>query len=111
MAWEVFAPSPQMRGAPKQDRWSGQSGQSIRTKHVLDTERFYRHLYEHKETFDPPLSWREVARLTGISPSTFTRLNRSHACDTDAFLTLCAWASLEPMHYAALESELSIRVD
>ncbi len=105
MGWEVFdRPRPgqnRWKNAERRDRWKGQGGASLKTRYVLDVARMYSELHEFKQSFEPPLSWRQVANRTGVSPSTFTRLNRGHACDTDAFLTLCAWADLDPVRFAS----------
>lgn len=37
------------------------------------------------------LSWRDVARETGCSPSTFSRLAEGRRPDADALCTLVAW--------------------
>jgi transcriptional regulator with XRE-family HTH domain len=37
------------------------------------------------------LSWRDVAKATGISPSTFSRMADGHRPDADALCTLVAW--------------------
>ncbi len=94
-----------MDNTAKRDRWLGQTGQSVRTTRIMDVDKFYSDLHIYKESFDPPLTWRRVASVTGISPSTFTRLNRGHACNVDAFLTLCWWGSLDPSAYSKLREE------
>jgi transcriptional regulator with XRE-family HTH domain len=37
------------------------------------------------------LTWRGIARMTGTSPSTFTRMAQGHRPDVDTFMTLCSW--------------------
>ena len=37
------------------------------------------------------LSWRQLAKNLGLSPSTFTRLANKHRPDVDAFAALVAW--------------------
>ena len=37
------------------------------------------------------LSWRDVAKRTGISPSTFSRMAAGRRPDADALCTLIAW--------------------
>lgn len=43
------------------------------------------------------LSWREVARQTGVSSATLTRIGKGHAPDADNLLALAAWAGLLDM--------------
>jgi transcriptional regulator with XRE-family HTH domain len=42
------------------------------------------------------LSWREVARETGVNHSTFTRLSQGKRPDVDTFMTLTGWIGLSP---------------
>jgi transcriptional regulator with XRE-family HTH domain len=37
------------------------------------------------------LSWRQLAKNLGLSPSTFTRLANGHRPDVDAFAALVGW--------------------
>lgn len=37
------------------------------------------------------MSWRQLARDRGLSPSTFTRLANGHRSDVDAFAVLVGW--------------------
>ncbi len=41
-------------------------------------------------------SLREVARETGQSPSTLSRLERMNTCDMETFLALCNWMDIPP---------------
>jgi transcriptional regulator with XRE-family HTH domain len=43
------------------------------------------------------VSWREVARQTGVSSATLTRIGKGHAPDADNLLALAAWAGLLDM--------------
>lgn len=40
------------------------------------------------------LTWRGLARMTGTSPSTFTRMAQGHRPDVDTFMTLCSWLAV-----------------
>ena len=37
------------------------------------------------------LTWRGLAKVTGTSPSTFTRMAAGNRPDVDTFMTLCSW--------------------
>lgn len=37
------------------------------------------------------LTWRGLAKVTGTSPSTFTRMAQGNRPDVDTFMTLCSW--------------------
>jgi transcriptional regulator with XRE-family HTH domain len=57
---------------------------------TLDTVRLYTAVDTVRLAKD--LSWRQVAKETGLSPSTFTRLaSGDHAPDADALLALLVW--------------------
>jgi transcriptional regulator with XRE-family HTH domain len=45
------------------------------------------------------LSWRDVARATGVSPSVFTRIAQGRRPDVDTFLTLCTWVGVSPGNF------------
>lgn len=40
------------------------------------------------------LTWRGLAKATGTSHSTFTRMSQGHRPDVDTFMTLCSWLSV-----------------
>jgi transcriptional regulator with XRE-family HTH domain len=37
------------------------------------------------------MTWRDLAKVTGVSPSTFSRMAAGHRPDVDALCTLIAW--------------------
>jgi transcriptional regulator with XRE-family HTH domain len=55
----------------------------------LDVAALYRDLDLIRSHRD--MSWRDVARETGCSPSTFSRLASGNHPDADALCTLIAW--------------------
>lgn len=52
----------------------------------------YAALDVHRET--QGLSWRDVARITGLSASTFTRLRHGRSLDLDGYVVCCRWLGL-----------------
>ena len=56
---------------------------------TLDVEALYASLDQKRK--QEGLTWRGLARLTGTSPSTFTRMAQGHRPDVDTFMTLCTW--------------------
>ena len=63
-------------------------------RHELDTERLYGMIDD--ERIDRGLSWRGVARETGLSPGLFTRMKAGEKPAVDAFLTLVLWTGAHP---------------
>jgi transcriptional regulator with XRE-family HTH domain len=63
----------------------------------FDAERYYDALAEvvraHK------VRWRQVARETGITPSTLTRMAKGRRPDAASLAVLSAWAGLNPADY------------
>ena len=56
---------------------------------TVDVETLYAALDQKRKL--EGLTWRGLARLTGTSPSTFTRMAQGHRPDVDTFMTLCSW--------------------
>lgn len=48
---------------------------------------------------DAGLSWRQLAKERGLSPSTFTRLANGHRPDVDAFAELVRWLGQPAEHF------------
>jgi transcriptional regulator with XRE-family HTH domain len=62
------------------------------TRHKLDVQALYHAMdavRAHRR-----MSWRDVARETGISPSTLTRLGQGHSPDADGLCSVLAWLGL-----------------
>lgn len=55
----------------------------------LDVPTLHRYLDHQRERNG--LSWRAVARETGLDPMTFTRISRGHPIEGDALITLLMW--------------------
>lgn len=60
----------------------------------LDVEQFYAAIDGTRMARN--VSWREIARLVGVSASTLTRLRQGSRPDVDTFFKLCAWAGISP---------------
>src|SRR5258708_4432630 len=58
-------------------------------KSRLDTEALYAALDAQRQGRD--LSWRQLAKEVGVSPSTMTRLAQRQRPDIDAFAALVRW--------------------
>jgi transcriptional regulator with XRE-family HTH domain len=58
-------------------------------KTFVDLEGLYGALKAERE--NRALSWRDVAREVGTSPSTFTRLAQQRGTDAETFARLVAW--------------------
>lgn len=75
----------------------GESGVS-RIRFKLDVGKFYSDLDSRRRA--QRMSWRDVSKVTGITPSTFTRMGLDkQRPSVDAFVTLCWWARLSPQDY------------
>ncbi len=53
------------------------------------------------------LSWREVARSTGISASTFSRMASGHYPDLDGYAICCRWLGVSLDTFTAPQSGVS----
>ena len=51
------------------------------------------------------LTWREVARQTGITPSTLTRMGQGRQPDASSLAALSAWAGLNPADFVERPTE------
>jgi transcriptional regulator with XRE-family HTH domain len=58
----------------------------------LDVEALYAALDEQRKAKE--LSWRELAKEAGVSPSTLTRLGQKKRPDVDSFAALIAWLGI-----------------
>ncbi len=58
----------------------------------LDVEALYAALDEQRKA--KGLSWRELAKEAGISPSTLTRLGQQKRPDVDSFAALIQWLGI-----------------
>lgn len=63
--------------------------EGVAVKSKLDTAALYAALDAQREGRD--LSWRQLAKEVGVSPSTMTRLAQGHRPDIDAFASLVRW--------------------
>lgn len=57
------------------------------------------------------LSWRQVAKQCGLSPSTFTRMANGHNPEADAFAVLVTWLGQPADAFIAAEGEQDIEPD
>lgn len=83
-------------GAAEVSASEGNGVSKIRFK--LDVEQFFMALDSRRRA--DRMSWRDVSKVTGITPSTFTRMGLDkQRPSVDAFVTLCWWARLSPQDY------------
>jgi len=61
--------------------------------YVLDVPELRRRLDERRR--QRGLSWRDLAGITGLSSSTFSRLADGHRPDADALVSLLVWLDLD----------------
>lgn len=47
------------------------------------------------------VTWREVSTVTGVSPTTLTRMGQGRRPDAASLAALSAWAGINPAHYVA----------
>lgn len=64
----------------------------------FDFRRFHEALDAVRE--QRVLTWRQVARETGLSPSSLTRFSHGSRPDVETVATLCAWAGLNLGEFA-----------
>lgn len=62
---------------------------------ALDLAGLYDRLDAKRETLG--ISWREVAKQTGLSPSTISRMTNGHKPSVDAFLKILEWVGDDPI--------------
>ena len=56
---------------------------------TVDVEALYAALDQKRK--QEGLTWRGLAKITGTSASTFTRMAHGHRPDVDTFMTFCSW--------------------
>lgn len=56
---------------------------------TVDVEALYAALDQKRK--QEGLTWRRLAKITGTSASTFSRMAQGHRPDVDTFMTLCSW--------------------
>jgi transcriptional regulator with XRE-family HTH domain len=67
------------------------------------SDRFYSALDAARVARD--LSWREVARESGVSASSLTRIGQGKRPDVDSLSALCAWSGLDAGDFMELEGQ------
>lgn len=67
------------------------------TEAHLDIPALYAALDANRKEKD--LSWRDVAREAGVSPSTLTRMAQGKRPDVDGFAAMIAWLGLPAEHF------------
>jgi transcriptional regulator with XRE-family HTH domain len=63
----------------------------------LDVETLYGALDARRKS--KKLSWRDVAKEAGVSPSTLTRMSQGKRPDVDGFAALIAWLGVPADHF------------
>ncbi len=73
------------------------------TTYRIDTKALYALLDTHRK--NQGISWREVARQTGMSSSSFTWISKGKAPNSHALVTLLIWmgTGVDIMHLATTE--------
>lgn len=61
--------------------------------YVLDVPELRRRLDERRQ--QRGLTWRDLAEVVDVSPSTFSRLADGHRPDADALVSLLVWLDLD----------------
>lgn len=69
-------------------------------KPLFDSDRFYSALDAARAARD--LSWRDVARESGVSASSLTRIGQGKRPDVDSLTALCAWSGLDARDFMEL---------
>ena len=67
------------------------------THEHFDAETFCAIVDQERKRWD--LSWREVARETGLSPATLSRFQSERRVSLDTFCVLVTWAKLDANDY------------
>lgn len=70
---------------------------------TFDNEGFFSALDATRQARE--LSWRTVAKETGVSPSTLTRIGQGRRPDVDSFAALAAWAGTDPEGFFLREGD------
>lgn len=72
---------------------------------TVDVGALYAALDQKRRQED--LTWRKLAKLMEISPSTFTRMAQGRHPDVDTFIALCSWLGIPAESFARdrVESE------
>lgn len=66
-------------------------------KQAIDLDRFRRDLDHARIRLDT--TWSSLARMAGVSPAMFTRINKGAGLTLEAFARLCAACHLDPADY------------
>lgn len=69
----------------------------------FEIDRFYAALDSFRGTRS--VSWRQMAREAGVSPSTLTRIGQGRRPDVDSLVRLCEYAQLDPRSFSTTESK------
>ena len=68
----------------------------------FEIERFHSALDEYRKSQD--ISWRQLARDAGVSPSTLTRIGQGRRPDVDSLVRLCEHTSLDPRNFTTADA-------
>ena len=72
-------------------------------KTEINVRALYAALDAVRETKD--LSWRQVAREVGVSPSTFSRMANHQKPDVDAFLAMVRWLKVPAERFMSADDQ------
>jgi transcriptional regulator with XRE-family HTH domain len=72
------------------------------SKTQFDLKGFHRALNEKRE--EKGYSWKRISDLTGLSPSTLTRMGQGRKPDIDGLVSLASWAKLDLSNFYRAET-------
>ena len=75
----------------------------------VDIDVLYAALNEKRQANE--LSWREVAELLDISPSTFSRMAKGKRPDVDTFAGLLRWLAMSAEHFTTPPPDVQAEAD
>lgn len=67
----------------------------------FDSEGFYKDLAATVK--QRGVTWKDVSRATGVSPTTLTRMAQGRQPDAQGLATLAAWSGLNPADYVRID--------
>jgi transcriptional regulator with XRE-family HTH domain len=70
---------------------------------LFDSDRLYSALDAARAARG--LSWRDVAKESGVSASSLTRIGQGKRPDVDSLAALCAWSGLDARDFMELEGQ------
>ena len=72
-------------------------------KGQFDAEAFYAALDATRQS--RKLTWKQVAKESGVSASTLTRMSQGRRPDLDGLAALCSWAGLDASDFVLMDGD------